>query len=85
MMISPMPKGFVGETVKIRASGQLAVVLSDNSNTEGRYANWRAMVRTLDGQEAEYPLIELGTFLPEMETLVFRTAMRRKYPGLNII
>jgi hypothetical protein len=84
-MLRASLKGFVGETVRIRALNQFEIIVSDNTDTVRQSSHRRALVRTSDGIENDYWFSELDLFLPDADTLKLRLAMRRKFPALYIV
>ncbi|MCD6050037.1 MAG: hypothetical protein K0Q55_1440 [Verrucomicrobia bacterium] len=78
-------KTYAGEVVRIKATKQLAVVISDNCSPGQPYSQWTATVKTLEGQEMRYFFTELLTLPMEIDTIVFRTAARAKFPDLHIV
>jgi hypothetical protein len=75
----------VGETVRIKKSGEMGIVVADNSAEEKLFRNRSATVKTSEGHEIRHGLSELDVFLPDQETWAFRQRMRSQFPDLYVI
>lgn len=77
-------QSFMGEVVRIRETDELAIVISDNLYLESESTKWRAVVRTLNGDENIYFLSQLDMEVTKYESGAFIFAVRMEFSDLDL-
>jgi hypothetical protein len=82
--MSPQPRSYVGQIIRVRATGKLAVIVSDNYSTALHYVRCLTTLRYLDGSEEQCRFIDVDTYPAGTDVTAFRTSALQKFPGLYL-